>query len=341
MPDIYSGPIVIAGAGAIGCYVGGCLSLAGRDVRLLARPRIVSALTRSGLRVTDLDGRDRLIAAGSIHATDDVAALAGAGLVLVTVKSGATEAMAREIGRHAPVDATIVSLQNGVNNAALISRTLGAAAPVFAGMVAFNVVLDERAGQALRAHRATSGDIVVDAKAGEIARRLSCEGLDVATASDVTAVLWGKLLLNLNNALNALSGLPLATQLADRRWRRLLAAQMDEALAAMKASGIRPAKLAAAPPHLLPAILRLPDWLFARVASRMLAIDPQARSSMSEDLRLGRPTEVDCLQGEVQRLGARAGVATPLTERITHAIHRAEAAGAGLPALDPAELSVR
>ena len=58
------------------------------------------------------------------------------------------------------------------------------------------------------------------------------------------AVLWGKLLMNLNNALVALSGLPLASELADRRWRLILAGQIDEALAAMKASGIAPARIA-------------------------------------------------------------------------------------------------
>ena len=53
--------IVIAGAGSIGCYVGGCLALAGRKVVFLARPRIADALLGGGLRITDLDGRDRSI----------------------------------------------------------------------------------------------------------------------------------------------------------------------------------------------------------------------------------------------------------------------------------------
>ena len=42
--------IAIAGAGSIGCYVGGCLALAGRQVILLARPRIDAALRQGGLR---------------------------------------------------------------------------------------------------------------------------------------------------------------------------------------------------------------------------------------------------------------------------------------------------
>lgn len=341
MPDMIGKPIVIAGAGSIGCYVGGCLALAGHDVRFLARPRIVSALTSQGLRITDLEGRDRYLIPPQLSATGDPAILADAGVILVTVKSGATEEMAQELTRFARNNAAVISLQNGVGNAAAIANILGAARPVYAGMVPFNVVLDETAGKPMRAHRATDGNIVIDVRAADIAAWLSCEGLQIGLSSDMTSVLWGKLLLNLNNALNALSGLPLATQLSDRRWRRLLAAQMDEALTAMKANGVQPAKLAGAPPALLPMILRLPNWLFTRIASRMLAIDPEARSSTWEDLMRGRPTEVDSFQGEVLRLAARSGTETPLTQRIVSAIRQAEAAKAGPPALDPARLELR
>ena len=52
----------------------------------------------------------------------------------------------------------------------------------------------------------------------------------------------------------------------------------------------------------VPRILRLPDWLFRRVARRMLAIDPEARSSMWEDLDRRRRTEVDDLQGAILAL---------------------------------------
>ena len=107
--------IVIAGAGSIGCYVGGCLALAGRNVTFLARPRIAAACGPSGLRVTDLDGRDRAVAGGCSTSTEDPAdAFADAGIVLVTVKSGATDEMAaldRPVSRR---PTRRVSLQNGV-----------------------------------------------------------------------------------------------------------------------------------------------------------------------------------------------------------------------------------
>ncbi|HYI00243.1 2-dehydropantoate 2-reductase N-terminal domain-containing protein [Hyalangium sp.] len=90
-----NGPIVVAGAGSIGCFVGGLLAAAGREVRFLARPRMVAEFQAHGLTLTDLDGGDRRVPAASLSVTDDHAMLAEAGLILVTVKSSATAEMAR------------------------------------------------------------------------------------------------------------------------------------------------------------------------------------------------------------------------------------------------------
>ena len=88
------GPIAIAGAGSVGLYVGGALTLAGRQVRFLGRERVRTEIATHGLRLTDLDGLDhRLAPAETPIETDPAAALAGARIVLVCVKSGATETM--------------------------------------------------------------------------------------------------------------------------------------------------------------------------------------------------------------------------------------------------------
>ncbi len=168
---------------------------------------------------------------------------------------------------------------------------------------------------------------------------LDVPGIAVAERADMTGVLWGKLILNLNNALNALSDLPLAAELADRRWRRLLAAQIAEALAVLAAAKVNPARIEGVPLRAIPAILRLPDWLFGLVARRMLAIDPQARSSMWEDLTLRRPTEIDHMQGAIMALAARTGRATPIAERVLRLVKDAEGAGAGSPRLRPEQVA--
>lgn len=111
--------------------------------------------------------------------------------------------------------------------------------------------------------------------------------------------------------MNALSGLPLRAQLLDREYRVVLAALQDEALACMRAAGLRPAQLTLMPPARLPTLLRLPTPLFRVLAKRMLAMDEKARSSMADDLALGRPTEVDAICGAVVRLAKQHGMKAP------------------------------
>ncbi|TPN84134.1 2-dehydropantoate 2-reductase [Mesorhizobium sp. CU2] len=327
--------IAIAGAGSIGCYVGGCLALAGRKVIFLGRGRIVETMRKDGLRVSDLDGFDGRLDAQTVSATDDpAAALRGADIILVTVKSGGTEEMAKSIAAHARPDAIVISLQNGVDNA----DRLRAGLPgwrVLTGMVMFNVIQSPDGEVPFHVHRASQGEVMIDAGVDGLVELLDVDGLAVEARTDMKAVQWSKLLMNLNNALVALSDLPLARQLADRNWRVILAAQIDEALAAMKASGIAPARIAALPSSLLPKVLRLPDWLFGILARRMLAIDPRARASMWDDLKRGRPTEIDELQGAVIRLARQTGTPTPVNQRVTTLVRQAEAEKRGPPGLRP------
>lgn len=330
--------IVVAGAGSIGCHAGACLALAGREVTLLARPRVADAIHAARLRVSDIDGFDRRLADGTISVATDPSVLSDADVVLVAVKSGDTAAMAELIARHAPESAVIVSLQNGVDNAARLQAALGRRR-VIAGMVPFNVVQSAEGELPLHVHRASAGTVLIEAGDEGLRKLLDVKGFAVATHADMPAVQWGKLLMNLNNALVALSGLPLAAQLADAGWRRILADQIDEALAAMHANGIAPAKVAAVPPALLPFVLRLPDWLFLRLAKRMLAIDPMARSSMWEDLERRRKTEIDALQGVVLGLARKAGTGAVLSERIVTLVRDAEASGKGSPRLRPEQVA--
>ena len=71
-----------------------------------------------------------------------------------------------------------------------------------------------------------------------------------------------------------------------------------------------------APAQRLSSVLRLPDWLFRIVAARMLRIDAKARSSMADDLALGRRTEIDALSGEVVRLAREHDLEAPRNARM-------------------------
>lgn len=325
--------IAVFGAGSIGAYVGGALQAGGAPVVLVGRSRMRKRIAHDGLLLTDLVGRRIQLAAADIDYAEQADALAGADLILVTVKSTDTPAAAKAIARHARPGALVISLQNGVGNADVLRAGL-TAQPVLAGMVPFNVVQMPHG----RLHRATEGEMMVEASAHlrpwHEAFARAC--LPLVEREDFLAVQWGKLLLNLNNPVNALSGLPLKTQLSQHAYRRCLALMMTEALAVLRAAGIQPAKLAKVGPAVVPLMLRLPDMLFRRVASAMLRIDPEARSSMWEDLQAGRKTEIDFLNGAVVRLAESIGLDAPVNRRMVGLIRAVESGHLG--ALDGPEL---
>lgn len=329
--------IVVAGAGSIGCFVGGMLARSGRNVVLLLRAAMAEELSAQGLMLSDFGGLDAALSPDDFAMGADPACLAEADIILVTVKSGATAQMAAEIARYARSEAVVVSLQNGVENAAYLRAALPEY-DVRAGMVPFNVV---RAG-AGRFHRGTSGEIVIEAGAGHVGRHLNCPGLVVHEARDMAAVQWGKLVINLNNALNALSDLPLQVQLGDRRWRRLMAAQMQEALAVLSEAGIGVRNpVSALPLRYVPYVLRLPTGMFRAVARAMLSIDPNARSSMWEDLTRGRSTEIAELQGQIVRLAEQNGLSAAINSGVAGLIREAETAENGSPGLSAKEVQKR
>jgi len=326
-------PIGIAGAGSIGCFVGGMLASSGRRVALLARPRVISEIEAHGLRVTSFDGADHKLAANQMALSENHDVFADVGAVLVTVKSADTAAMADVISRHAAKDAVVVSLQNGVGNVARLRERLPGRR-VLGGMVPFNVIA---LGEG-RFHRATSGDIVVEHDEANTAEKLSVPGLKMRATDNIEGVQWGKLVFNLNNALNALANLPLRQQLSQRSWRRLYADQVAEALAAIKADGINPVAPAPLPISWMAPLLRLPDTLFEVVLGRTMKIDPEARSSMWEDLQRGRRTEIDYLQGVITEIAGRRGLEAPLSRRIVELIHKAELDARGSPGLTPEQI---
>jgi len=326
-------PIGIAGAGSIGCFVGGMFAASGRRVVLLARPRVIREIESNGLRLSSFEGFERRIAPSQLTLSEDPPVLRDVGAVLVTVKSADTASMAEQIAQHAPADAVIVSLQNGVGNVALLRQRLPGRR-VLAAMVPFNVIAPGEA----RYHRATSGDIVIEQDDALTADRLSVPGLKMRATADIAGVQWGKLLVNLNNALNALADIPLRAQLAQRSWRLLFADQMAEGLAAISADGIKPVSSTPIPARWTPAMLRLPDALFGILLAGVMKIDPGARSSMWEDLQRGRPTEIDYLQGVITEIADRHGLKVPLSRRIVALVKQAEAAGKGSPGLTPEQV---
>ena len=311
---------IILGAGAIGCYVGGRLALAGQRVTFVGRPRVIDALAAHGLAVTDLEGFNGHLAGTALKlaaSLREVALNDEPTVILLCVKGGATQSAAREVAEVCAPGTVIVSLQNGVDNVARI-RSAAPQMPVLAGMVPYNVVMQT----IHQAHRASMGSLQIERSPAsqQFLAAFNDSGLPTLLIDDMRAVQWGKLLLNLNNPVNALSELPLQAQLRNRDYRRVLADLQREALAVMALAGIAPAQVTAVKPRILPHLLRLPNWLFTRLAARMLRMDAKARSSMADDLNQGRVTEIDDLCGAVVRLAHANGRRAPLNEAMCQII---------------------
>jgi len=314
--------IVIHGAGSIGCYIGAAWALPGLPVSFIGRRSIKDEIAANGLTVTDGEGRRLELRPDEVDFSDDPAALARADIVALCVKCTGTEAAAAEIARHARPGTSVISFQNGVSNADLLKAKLPGFT-ILQGMVPFNVARMPNG----RWHKGVAGSLW--AEDHEVTRSLAArigKGPGALRLSDdMKGVAWGKLLINLNNAVSALSGRPLLEQLSDRDYRRVVAASQVEALAVLDAAGIRPAQIGPISPKLLPHVIAAPDFLFRRTVLKMQKIDADARSSMADDFAAGRPTEIDYLNGEVVKLAHSLGRRAPVNERIVELVRQAEA----------------
>jgi 2-dehydropantoate 2-reductase len=320
--------ICVYGAGSIGAYIGGRLLAGGSDVTFVGRARMGGLLREHGLVLTRFGDERWEVAPGRIDyatAAEEVAsAVASADLVLVTVKSGATGEAAAELAAVLRPGVPVVSFQNGVANAEVLRAALPNN-PVLEGMVPFNVI--ERGPGAF--HQGTTGELEVrrDPSLQPFVDEFDRAGLALVQHDDMLPVQWAKLLLNLNNAINALANRPLKEELSLRAYRLCFAMAQREALSLLNTAGIRPVRVTPIPPRWIPRLLALPDAWFERLAHRMVAVDPLARSSMSDDLAAGRKTEIDWINGEVPRLAARLGRKAPVNTRLCELVREAEQAG--------------
>ena len=291
--------VAVLGAGAVGCYFGGMLARAGAPVTLIGRPAHVAAFQLEGLLLDTLQFKARV----PVDASTDASAVAGAALVLVCVKSGDTDAAAKSVAPHLAPGATIVSLQNGVDNAARMRPLVDAevlAAVVYVGC--------QMAGPGHVRHTGR-GDLVIGGRAGadEGARRAASvaavferAGVPCKVSSNVDGELWTKLIINCAyNAACALSRLQYGPMVASAWARELMAQVVDEAVTVARAEGVALDT----------------DGLLERVLSIGAAM-PAQLSSTAQDIGLGKATEIDALNGYVARRGAELGVPTPVNRTL-------------------------
>jgi 2-dehydropantoate 2-reductase len=293
------------------------------DVTFIGRPKLSKDVDEYGLTLTDYSGWEARLAPGDVDYRCGPEGLAEAEVIAVTVKSGDTAEAASEIGTHATPGATVISFQNGVSNIEVLEQGLAGRFEVGRGMVPYNVAYLGNG----RFHKGVAGVLYAERReaAQSLAEAVGTSPASISLSDDMLGLAWGKLLINLNNAVNALSGRTLQDELKRRDYRRVFAASMREGLDLLKRAEIQPATVGPISPHALPRIVDSPDWLFNRFFLSRWKIDARARSSMADDLAARRETEIDYINGELVKLAERLQRSAPVNRAIVDLVRRAEA----------------
>ncbi|MDX1780006.1 MAG: ketopantoate reductase family protein [Thalassovita sp.] len=290
--------IAVMGAGAVGCYYGAMLARAGHEVVLIGRAPLVRAVRDTGL-ILEMKGERHVV---TVAASEDPAAIAGAGMVLFCVKSSDTEEAGRLITPYLADDALLLSLQNGVSNPERLQQVTGH--PVIPAVVYVAAAL---AGPGVVRHEGRGDLAIGGAGRGKAADLLNKAGVETALSPDIIAAQWAKLVLNCAyNALSAVADLPYGRLVQQEGLPGLLDDIVAECRAVAEADGVT-----------------LPDGLRDNVHAIARAM-PGQYSSTAQDLRRGRFTEIDFLNGEIVRKGKALGVPTPINKTLTLLVKLAE-----------------
>jgi len=296
--------IAVVGAGAVGGYFGGLLARAGAPVVMIGREAFVEAVRRKGLFLDTLQFQENV----RVEASTDLSAARGAEVVLFCVK---TTDNAETAGALAPLlapGASVVSMQNGVDNVVQI-RAAGVQAIPSVVYVAASVPEPGRVKHVGR------GDLVVgpeDETTRSIASLFSRAGVPCRISENIQGELWTKLIWNC--ALNAVSALGRAKYghiaASSDAWK-VVETAVYEVLAVARAAGVHPPGLEDPKAALAGAL---------KIATQMA----EAVSSTGQDLNRGKRTEIDSLNGYIARRGAELGVPTPVNHALYALVKLAE-----------------
>ena len=291
--------VAVIGAGAVGCYYGGLLLRAGHDVTFIGRPAHVDAINANGL-LLDLKTFKGYLPAKS---ATDTKTLTSPDLVLVCVKSADTEQAGRALAGRLRPDTSVLSLQNGVDNAQRLSAVIGQAvipAVVYVG--------SEMAGPGHIRHHG-GGDLAIGPSAASqaLAQTLEAAGVHTTISDHIEVTLWSKLAINCAfNALSAVADISYGPMLEVEGAKDVVTRAVQETIAVARANGVSLGD------DLLANILNIPTMM------------PQQKSSTAQDLARGKPSEIDFLNGHVVRKGAELGVPTPTNHALQVMVKLAE-----------------
>lgn len=246
--------IAILGAGLIGVYGGAFAQRAGAKVTYVGRPRIQEQVKRHGILIStfqpspDVPSEEFHLPPEDVKFVTELPSRAESAFdyIVVCLKCGATEDGAKAIvtGGHAdpslPAEerAKVVTFQNGARNPSILRDNLPPGTIVLAGSWPFNVAPGQRPGEF---HQGVLGALKLENSphAEPLQQILVKGGLPTDLFDDMEAHLYGKLLTNANNAVNALSGLTLKQQLSQRDYRLVVVETQKEGLEVLNKAGIK------------------------------------------------------------------------------------------------------
>ncbi len=319
---------IVFGAGLIGCFLGGVFTALGHDTKLVCRARIKKKLS-NGLKLTDYLGNT--VEAKTLNFLDpedlknDTNKENFCDFLWVTVKCTGVDQASRDIHPMVGPDTIILCCQNGLGSDQIMKERYPQNT-VLRVMVHFNVA-EIKPGHL---HRGSEGSLTIEITPksedviAKLSKKINTSIMPVSKTSEIQALLWAKLQLNLGNSVNALANIPVKTMLQQKKYRLVIAALMKELLTVTKTSDIKLPKVTALPGKYIPFVLSLPNFLFNLIANKMLAIDPTVRTSMWWDLSQGKKTEIDYLNGAIVKAAKDLNLHCPANENIIKLIKTIE-----------------
>jgi 2-dehydropantoate 2-reductase len=309
--------IVVLGAGALGCAIGGVLTEGGHEVWLVNRGQAhVDAMNRDGLRIRDA-GAERVVRVHAATSCTGVEMSSGpVDLVIVLVKSFHTREAILGAVPIVGEQTTVLSLQNGLGHEDVLAEVVGRervlAGKTYAGgvMLAPGHIIAGTRGKETFIGELDGSD---SARARAIADAFTRAGLATTVSDNILGTMWDKLLVNVaTGALSGITGLPYGELYRIPEIEGCAVAAVAEAMAVARAAGI---KLGTTEPR--------QPWLKAAEG-----LPFEFKASMLQSLEKGSVTEIDYVNGSVVRWGARYGVPTPVNQALVACIKGVERARA-------------
>lgn len=328
--------VSVLGAGAIGSMLGGLIQHHSPqwNVVLIARGQHGQAMCRRGaVRLEGPWGSWEV----PIQASQDVADLAGSDCILVTVKSQDLKAA---LGAASPYfgESLVASIQNGINDEVL-SRFVPPGRSVM-GMTATNMAIVEAGVVSLQLDGVTVVGATPDrtnaAAARAVAELLKTTSLEVIEHPNVLGVRYNKLAINALGYASCISNSNFITEaVCFGPWRKAVGRPIaEECMAVFRRAGIELAKIPGRPDVSgLARFLRLLDVPLVGTAVAAGACRLYNRKpivfSLAQDLRRGKTTEVDHINGQIVRVAEDHGLAAPCNALVVELVHQLQQRGPG------------